>query len=251
MAYIKDYWENKESRAELAKMHTADMEQKFDKHTKASVRLTRVYGGDIVDTPEIELVDMDSVKAAFTYRNGRTAVLNFASFKHPGGMFLSGSKAQEECLCHASNLYNVLREFEKDYYEWNKKNLNKALYKNRGLYSPDIVFEYEGRNFACDVITCAAPNKSAAQQYQGVSDEENSKVLRSRIKFVLDMATVNKVDTLILGAYGCGVFGQDATEVASIFKEMLQTTHRDFKKVVFAVPKGNNDNYAKFEKVFS
>ena len=30
-----------------------------------------------------------------------------------------------------------------------------------------------------------------------------------------------KVDTLILGAYGAGVFGQDATEVAQIFKRLL------------------------------
>ena len=83
-----------------------------------------------------------------------------------------------------------------------------------------------------------------------MSDEENTKVLRSRIKFVLDMAKDNNVSTLILGAYGCGVFGQDATEVANIFKEYLTTTHKCFDTVVFAVPNGRDGNYEKFVKVF-
>ena len=83
-----------------------------------------------------------------------------------------------------------------------------------------------------------------------MSDEENTKVLRNRIKFVLDIAKDNNVSTLILGAYGCGVFGQDATEVANIFKECLTTTHKCFDTVVFAVPSGRDGNYEKFVKVF-
>ena len=40
----------------------------------------------------------------------KIAVLNFASFKNPGGMFYNGSSAQEESLCHESFLYNVLKK---------------------------------------------------------------------------------------------------------------------------------------------
>ena len=102
-----------------------------------------------------------------------------------------------------------------------------------------------------NVITCAAPNKSTAQKYQNVSDEENTEVLRSRIKFVLDIAKDNDVDTLILGAYGCGVFGQEAKEVAGIFKEYLCTTHaRCFEKVVFAIPSGRIGNLEAFKAVW-
>lgn len=45
-------------------------------------------------------------------------------------------------------------------------------------------------------------------------------------------------------------FGQDATEVANIFKEYLTTTHKCFDSVVFAVPSGRDGNYEKFVKVF-
>ena len=135
--------------------------------------------------------------------------------------------------------------------DWNNQHKNKALYLNRGLFSPGIWFFRKDEHAKCSVITCASPNKSSAQKYMNVSDEENSKVLRSRIKFVLDVAKDNNITTLILGAYGCGVFGQDATEVASIFNEYLLTTHTCFDKVVFAIPNSKDGNLEKFVKVFS
>ena len=73
----------------------------------------------------------------------------------------------------------------------------------------------------------------------------------SRIKFILDIAKDNHVDTLVLGAFGCGVFGQNPREVANIFKKLLDTSFKGcFKKVVFGIPKGNNDNLEQFKLVF-
>ena len=50
-------------------------------------------------------------------------ILNFASYKNPGGMFLRGSTAQEEALCHESTLYNVLIKFNDTYYKSNRENI--------------------------------------------------------------------------------------------------------------------------------
>lgn len=118
------------------------------------------------------------------------------------------------------------------------------------LYSPDILFERNNTSVYCDVITCAAPNKTVAQKYQNVSDEENTKVLRSRIDFILKIAADNKTDILILGAFGSGVFGQSAKEVASIFKDLLENKFSNvFDKIVFAVPSGNG-NLEAFQEIF-
>lgn len=259
MAYIKEYWNDKEKRAEQAKKHTKEMEQVYSGRIRKAIENTVIYDVDFksskTDFCETEIVveATDSVSAIIDHAKeckNRIAVLNFSSYKNPGGMFINGSKAQEECLCHDSCLYNVLSEFMPSFYEWNNKHKNKALYLNRGLYSPDIVFCKDGNCVLCDVITCAAPNKSAAQRYQNVSDEENTEALKSRIEFVLDIAKDNQVDLLILGAYGCGVFGQNAKEVASIFKDYLSTTHKCFKKVIFAIPEGRDKNFEAFESVF-
>lgn len=261
MAHIKDYWTDKEKRAEQARKHTKEMEDNWKEAIDTAVKNTICYSVDFKCKKEIKdrkmaiiVDDIDSVSAIFKYPTGaRNAVLNFSSYKNPGGMFINGSKAQEECLCHESFLYNVLSQ-KNDFYEWNNKHKHKALYLNRALYSPSIIFIKDvGSEILykhCDVITCASPNKSAAQKYQGVSDEENTESLRSRIKFVLDIAKDNGVKTLILGAYGCGVFGQNPIEVASIFKEYLETTHKCFDTVVFAIPEGRDGNLKPFKEVF-
>ena len=66
--------------------------------------------------------------------NTKIAVLNFASYKNPGGMFLQGSFAQEESLCHRSTLYNVLSEYFPLEYRYNNANLNKGLYDHFAIY---------------------------------------------------------------------------------------------------------------------
>jgi len=201
------------------------------------------------------IINLDTVSAIEKVYNEypriyKMAALNFASYKNPGGMFLKGSKAQEECLCHQSALYNILSRFPK-YYEENKKNLNNALYTDRAIYTPSVPFFTESSIFNCDIITCAAPNKYAAQKYKNVSDEENWYNLYNRIEFILNIAKFHQVDILIVGAFGCGVFGQDPYEVAAIFKYLLDTKPYGFSQVIFAIPRGTRaDNYTPFEQIF-
>ena len=149
MAYIKEYWNNKEKRAEQAKKHIKEMEQVYSGRIKESIENSIIYDVDFECSKsysckmDIIVEAVDSVSAIINHAKdckNRMAVLNFSSYKNPGGMFINGSKAQEECLCHESCLYNVLSEFVLPFYDWNNRNKNKALYLNRGLYSPSIVF---------------------------------------------------------------------------------------------------------------
>ena len=257
----KGYYKGKEARAKQARTHTALMARKYEKRINNSINRTIVYGGDkpmpiCIDTPDeisspdIIIADTDSVSAAFDYNDGITAILNFASYKNPGGMFIKGSSAQEESLCHESNLYNILFAFENTYYGWNRKNTNHSLYTNRALYTPDVMFvRDEIGNVLCDVITCASPNWSAASSFSHETKDNNRRALFSRIKFVKMIAEENKVDTLILGAFGCGVFGQDPQEVAKFFSVVFE--HSVIKRIVFAIPSElHPENYEAFVKQF-
>ena len=254
----KRYYPNKEERAKLAQNHTKEMEDLYKDEIEDCIDETLVYNANSkfiekrLNNKQIIIVDeIDSVGAVFKYVNINeiTAVLNFASYNNPGGNFINGSKAQEECLCHESYLYNVLKG-RIGYYKINHKNKNRSLYTDRALYSPNVRFTKECKDVFCDVITCAAPNKTAAQKYYDVSDEENSEVLKERIEFILKIAQDNGVDNLILGAYGCGVFGQDPLEVAKIFKEFLSGKYKCFNKVIFAIPNRLEMNYRCFKRIF-
>lgn len=245
-----DYWENKSLLGNEAKLHTKEMDDFYSSEIQNSIDNTMIYSIDFdydikeQYPPKTIVVQSDSVSAAKYYKDGKTAILNFASYKNPGGMFLAGSGAQEESLCHESFLYNVLRDFDDDtFYAWNRSHLNKALYINRALYTPDIRF---GDDFF-DVITCAAPNIGAAKKYQNVSDQENTQYLRDRMLFIKKIAEDQNVHTLILGAYGCGVFKQNPKEVAICWKEIFATSA--VKKIIHPIP--DYKNLIPFRKVFN
>ena len=256
------YWQNKNENKQKAQAHLL--------HTKnypvgeslifQSAECEKLGGKGTVISPNengqdkemimTKLSDTDTVSALFEEQQhtiGRICALNFASYKEPGRGFLSGSMAQEECLCHASNLYHVLSA-QKEYYEWNRDHLNRAMYMDRAIYSKDVVFtSKDGRIMQADVLTCAAPNKSVKKAgHCLVTDEENHKVLESRIRFICAILKEMKVSVAILGAFGCGVFRQDAEEVAGLFNEYA----REIPKVCYAVPKKpHRENYDAFVDV--
>ena len=249
---------DKAERAKQAWLHTERMNKIHQVRIDEIARnKTRIYVGDYWDysptdgSEAICIVEKsDSVKAIFEHSGTELcAVLNFASYKNPGGGFLGGSLAQEESLCHASFLYNVLsHDVLSGFYECNKEVMNDYLYTNRAAYSPNVMFASDDEKVKLiDVITCAAPNWTAASKYASKTREENTEALKERIDFVISIAEDRKVNTLIAGAFGCGVFGQDATEVAQIFKGRL--AHTTIKKVIFPIPDEKNLN--KFKEVFA
>lgn len=257
-------WNKKAEMKKKAFNHYQKMEKECKEDIECSINNTQLYDTNtetLLKTDrkcysnpcQIHLKDTTSSQAIFDVRNedelSRVAVLNFASYKNPGGMFLNGSIAQEEALCHDSTLYNVLKHFDDTYYAWNRKHLNRAMYEHRALYSEDIVFFKDNKPYLADVLTCAAPNYGTASKYQNVTMEENKKILRERIEFIFQIAVTKGVDILILGAWGAGVFKQDARLVASEFLRAIQKYQYSFTDIIFAVPKSRNKNYEAFEAV--
>ncbi len=248
---------NKEENAAKACEHTEKMDKRYSFEIFFARENSKVYSPNSefnIEPNKYEtetlFLNTDTVSALKQVNRAGMSyvgVLNFASYKSPGGLFLDGSMAQEEALCHESYLYNVLRDMP-EYYAYNNKHLNRALYTNRALFTPEMKFR---NRYWCNVLTCAAPNYRVAHRFNKVSAEENYKVMKNRTDFMLSCFADNKCPCIILGAWGCSVFGQNPAEVAGIMKELLDTKFKGcFEQVVIAVP-GKNRNYEEFKKVFS
>lgn len=231
--------------------HYQEVSKAYSKEIENSIVNTSIYTGSVASNASarkrtIELIDKDSVSRLMeeSMDGGKVCVLNYASYKKPGGGFLEGALTQEESLCLQSTLFPVLCAFNDTYYFENRKNLKRGMYTNRALYSPDIIFMNGNKTRAADVITCAAPNYKVAGGYHNVSRTENHMALRSRIEFIYNICQEKKVDTLIAGAWGCGVFGQDPSEVC----ELLIGSKNRPAKLIFAIPDASSRNYQAFFK---
>ena len=244
----------------LAQKHIKHMCDTYPEEIDSSIARSVIYGPESVpisehfesDGPYFHLCPNNHVSFLndmTLYDDYRICIHNFASYKHPGGGFVTGSMAQEEALCHASILYNVLSSFDDQYYKFNNNYLNRGMYLDRAIYSPDVMFEFKSDNFISsmniDVLTCAAPNASLMKKYNRFSSAENMEALERRVSFICRILDLQKVHTFITGAWGCGVFKQDPTVVASLLYEHLKRTN--IHEVWFVVPRGYN--FDKFYEV--
>jgi uncharacterized protein (TIGR02452 family) len=171
---------------------------------------------------------------------GDLVLLNFASARNAGGGFLSGAKAQEEDLARCSGLYPCLLT-QPEYYAANRSQ-SSLLYTDHMIYSPKVPwFRQRSRDrpeqmFLASVITAPAPNAREALR-RGEKSEAVAATLRRRSAMVLEVARANGHRNLVLGAWGCGVFGNDPAEVADAFGAWLEDSRfgGSFDRVVFAV----------------
>lgn len=161
-----------------------------------------------------------------------TLALNFANGVHPGGGFLAGARAQEEVLCRSSALYVTL---EGDaMYEAHRRRPDQAS-SDWAILSPHVPFFRTDDGTPLDapwllsILTCAAP---VADDAGGLAAE----LLRQRIARVLAIAEAYACEALVLGAWGCGAFGNDPARTAHDFRDALSGPFLGaFKHVVFAI----------------
>lgn len=183
----------------------------------------------------VQICNETTLKAAFrlVQRDLKPIALNFANGIHPGGGFLHGARAQEEVLCRSSALYKTL-EGDPMYEAHRKRPLPDS--SNWAIYSPSVpIFRLDDGTeldqiWHLSFLTCAAPYAPA------IGKAHSAKLLQERIHRVLEIMKAFEYDTLVLGAWGCGAFGNDAYQTAKDFKDLLENDYKGvFSNVIFAI----------------
>lgn len=167
-------------------------------------------------------------------------VLNFASAKNPGGGFLGGAQAQEESLARSSSLYPCLTaNFEM--YEFNRRG-KSCLYSDWIIYSPCVpVFRNDDgsltqKPYQVSFLTSPAVNAGVVKQREPDKIHLIESVNKERARKFLWIANREKHQTLILGAWGCGVFQNEPPMIARIFKDLLTGEFANcFESIVLAI----------------
>jgi len=178
-------------------------------------------------------------------------VLNFASAYNPGGGFINGSMAQEEALAYASDLY--YQQEGNQFYEINKKEKSKC-YTDTAIYSQVTFFRDSNFNFVrtpyvVNVVTCPAVNITALQN-KGAGLDKAEKIMYERMRKVICLFAEKGCSTVILGAWGCGVFGNDSKSIANNWYKLLQEEgyKKYFKQIIFSIlDTGRGSTYAIFK----
>jgi uncharacterized protein (TIGR02452 family) len=204
-------------------------------------------------TPQYEVINESVVDTVLRFGNEYCGVLNFASAKNPGGGFLNGSIAQEEALAISSDLYNSQLHVP-SFYDINKR-CNTALYTHNMIYSRNVTFIRDGKmnllasTGTANVLTSPAVNAGAYYKNENGKTSTVLAVMETRMRYILNVFAAKGDRTIILGAYGCGVFNNDTADVAETFYKLLakERLEKHFERIVFTVydPKGYQFNLFK------
>ena len=174
---------------------------------------------------------MDTISAALKHKQNsledkpEVDFLVFASSKHYGGGIWNGAKAQEEDIFLCTDLFMLKNEVEEEYYPLNGILAVDCHIVSDNNYTPLDKEVYARAFFA------PAPNLN-----------KNMNDPKSDIDFYTRMCNLTEAtldyssnSTLILGAWGCGVFKNDPEKVAEMFKKIITLLFEDYKKIVIAI----------------
>ncbi|KAJ0342502.1 hypothetical protein COL154_011548 [Colletotrichum chrysophilum] len=168
----------------------------------------------------------------------------------PGGGFINGAGSQEESLCMRCTLLPSLKD------EWYR------LPELGAIYTPDVlvfrgensdeVLEKKERWFV-DCISAAMlrnpeTDRDESTGFSHYVNDTDRQLTLEKMKMVLRICQAKGVNKVVLGAWGCGAFGNPVGEVASAWKKVLlprndskgkkkgnKETWNDIDKVIFAI----------------
>lgn len=199
---------------------------------------------------------LNAVRRLIGEGHSKVLCLNFASARNAGGGFLGGSQAQEESIARATGLYPCLLQAP-DYYSVNRR-MKSCFYTDYMIYSPNVpILKDEEGNYLeelviTSVITAPAINTGVVKKREARKMPKVEIVMKRRIEKVLTIAQHHGHHTLVLGAWGCGVFQNNPDDIARYFREVLDEKFKQqFLKIVFAIYAKNERFIRPFRKEFA
>jgi uncharacterized protein (TIGR02452 family) len=163
--------------------------------------------------------------------------LNFANANVAGGGYVLGGDAQEESLCRASMLYYALKGSKM--YTHNIFKSVPFIYSDYMVYSHNVAVIRDSNDallatpVECSFLTCPAVNRTFAKLF--TPDAKIKKIMQTRIEKILSVAVSKNPQVIVLGAWGCGAFGNKKDVVLDTFEMAINEIVPDDVKVIFAV----------------
>jgi uncharacterized protein (TIGR02452 family) len=168
-----------------------------------------------------------------------SVALNFANPVEPGGGFRRGAIAQEEAICRCSVLYDLLTKLHEMYANVDFRDPiftdYMTLIRNVPIIRDDE-YDFLEKPFFGSFITCAAP--LAFQYWAHETDGKRLyDALEGRIRKIVKCAIAARFTNIVLGAFGCGAFGNSSQDVAAMFRDVLikENLRSHFRKIIFAI----------------
>ncbi|MBQ6958735.1 MAG: TIGR02452 family protein [Bacteroidales bacterium] len=175
------------------------------------------------------------------------ALLNLANGQRPGAGPVK-SNTQEEAILRRTNLFRSLYQFESIglHYGVSQRPERYPLDERwGGVYTPDVVLfregEPQGYKLKEDPVSFAVITVAAVCGPELIDDthmsDRDAETTRCKIRTILRIGYLHRHDALVLGAFGCGAFGNPPSHMARLFRQVLEEEEfqRRFKKVVFAI----------------
>lgn len=187
----------------------------------------------------IEIVDIDTLLMAadFVADGLNPLVLNMASCFKPGGGVRSGKTAQEEEIFRRTNAWLT------HYYEWyqNEEIRKGRLDDNEVVFSPEVTVVKDENNkvldepFSFGMLAVPAIRKPRTDRNGDYRYESDCDTMYYKIEAIFKIAIAHGHDSLILGALGCGAYGNPVHQVVAMFKEHCDKYGKYFKKIGFGI----------------
>ncbi|KAK8122965.1 hypothetical protein PG984_011635 [Apiospora sp. TS-2023a] len=164
----------------------------------------------------------DSGRSDLGNKIARVGILNMASPLSPGGGFLNGAGSQEEYLCMRTTLLPSLKD---EFYR---------LPELGGVYTPDVLvfrddagddLEKKDRWF----VDCVS---AGMLRFPDISVNEDTgrgsyilgkdkELVLDKMRSVMRIFQAKNIKKVVLGAWGCGAYGNPVGDIAAAWKRVL------------------------------